>query len=241
MHHLLLFNNKLVVSVCDLDQQISCADNLLVLYKNDRSSRSSEMLLMLYQHLLKLNLAAKERINGDFDPSTTNNKPHLFCDVCQVQLPSIEAREIHEAGKKHKKLCERQPGVRMHLNTNPASNEVPISINTTHSPENVLDNQVESPLVMDSSDNSHLVNNNKVNVTSQPTVRSFDKSDIVRLLRQVCLTQILSLMHEMTDDISPQINGESITTQSKISEHDLMEMIRSVCREELHAILRPTS
>uniref|UniRef100_A0A1E1X5N3 Putative transcription elongation factor spt5 n=1 Tax=Amblyomma aureolatum TaxID=187763 RepID=A0A1E1X5N3_9ACAR len=44
-------------------------------------------------------------------------KPELYCDACQLLLPSLGAKREHEKGKKHKFLQELRKGVKMESHT----------------------------------------------------------------------------------------------------------------------------
>lgn len=186
------------------------------------------------EHEQKSKLTAKVLSNDDVGTVSENIQSRLFCDICQINLSSVQAKEAHLAGKKHNKMCGRQLSS---VNTQRESH-VTLEKGPTGNQE-VLERLVgdygQSSSM--SSDNSHSSDKNTSNVV--PQFRTDDGNDIIHLLRRLCLTQILSLLLSVNGDSSAHVESSCNNAQSKYSlkEKDLLELTRTVCKEELRAIL----
>ncbi|KAK8772294.1 hypothetical protein V5799_024464 [Amblyomma americanum] len=61
--------------------------------------------------------AADQPSQPDVDPTKEPQKPELYCNACQLLLPSLGAKREHEKGKKHKFLQELRKGMKTESHT----------------------------------------------------------------------------------------------------------------------------
>ncbi|CAH8445754.1 unnamed protein product [Schistosoma turkestanicum] len=181
------------------------------------------------EHQLKFELAARVRSDNNIDVAQS----HLFCDVCQVSLPSLQAKDAHNVGKKHKKMCNRQPNsLNLQENSSMAHNTEPKS--NQEDLERLVEDCGQSSST--SSESAHLAEKNTDVI---PQLHTDGENDVIYLLRRLCLTQILSLLVGINEDSSSNLKDTFNKSQTKhpFKEKDLLELTRAVCREELRAIL----
>ncbi|TGZ66976.1 hypothetical protein CRM22_005047 [Opisthorchis felineus] len=198
----------------------------------------------------------------------TDPQQPLFCEDCQVPLPSLAARDAHIIGKKHQRVIallalKKAPGRTPGQVTSPIRNDATRSydyekVETSHlfceyCQVTLPDRQAASlHLTCD----EHLEAMNKHNncgvhpttPNQTGTLQSYlspladsNLSELNALLRRLCLTQLLALMHDL--DGAVYKGGEPTTcslreeTITGVNERDLLQLFRAICREELQNLL----
>ncbi|CAH8829188.1 unnamed protein product [Trichobilharzia szidati] len=167
------------------------------------------------------------------DTPVLSTESSLFCDVCQVPFTSIKNKEEHENGKMHKKQIALKSKCTGQLNISQSSSvidDVQEGLSKIH---------IHWPAATQSSMNTNSPVNETVDTEQQPTLRNSGQEEIIRLLRRLCLTEILILLRDL--DGNPHISSRNDSPEteptSSINERDLIEMVRTICREELREIL----
>ncbi|CAI2724473.1 unnamed protein product [Schistosoma spindalis] len=186
------------------------------------------------EHEQKSKLATQVRFSDDVNTGKENVQSHLFCDIRQRSLSSAQTKEAHLAGKNHNKMCNRQSSS---VNTQGDSH---VTLKEGHTNNQEVLERLVGDYGQSSSksfENSHSSDKNTSHVV--PQFCTDDEDDIIRLLRRLCLTQILSLLLSVSEDSSAHVEGSCNKVQSKYSlkEKDLLELTRTICKEELRAIL----
>ncbi|KAA3679604.1 uncharacterized protein DEA37_0011228 [Paragonimus westermani] len=210
------------------------------------------------------------------------NKPS-FCEECQVPLPSQAAKELHIAGKKHKKVLASLrnqkslsptclPSTDSHkpltdLNQTDTNNESQKScffcgycqLNLhnresveTHmkSPAHILNISKMVDSIQHSTDGvEHRLPKPKETVPIAPTKLPLalppdtKLDELNSLLRRLCLSQLLLLLHKLDGSSIPLETRPSASqdcTVAGVSVQDLLQLFRAVCREELSNLLNPS-
>ncbi|VDQ09506.1 unnamed protein product [Trichobilharzia regenti] len=164
---------------------------------------------------------------------STNSPAFLFCDVCQVPFTSIKNKEEHENGKMHKKQIASKSNCSDQLNISQSLSVI------DDAQEDLSKIHTHWPSETQNSVNTSSTVNETVDTQPQPTIRNSDEEEITRLLRRLCLTEILILLHNVGGDSHIPSRSDSSETKAacNISGRDLIETVRTICREELREIL----
>nr|CAH8826723.1 unnamed protein product [Trichobilharzia regenti] len=205
---------------CDVSKTDIAVENSLPssVHSNDESQSAKndfEMNPISSEHQSEMNVPAKAYEKCTDSPALSTAS-FLFCDVCQVRLMSMKNKEQHESGRMHKKQIE----LKIKFSGPAVQNSSPSSIHSSNESQ------------------SNSIASKTVDTQPQPTVRDRDE-EIIRLLRRFCLVQTLSLLQNMGESllISPRNYLSEIELTSGTDKQDLIEKLRTICRDELREIL----
>lgn len=210
------------------------------------------------EHKNKISTASRQT------PKATDLSRSYYCEICQVPLTSKDALEIHEAGKKHQKTLYRIQNVTAGAldgltleNTSPSHrlDIVPQGGTQIHMSGSRL-KEVDGAKHLDE---KHDAIKSKQSFKSLPSDKAPCQSDVPRLtskvldvqilnsdnelnslLRRLCLTQLISILMNTGSPCScaNAQNARSVTpAQIGPYEQSLLDLMRAICREELHSMI----
>ncbi|CAH8829158.1 unnamed protein product [Trichobilharzia szidati] len=188
--------------------------------ENFQAKEDFEMKSTSPEHQCEIDLSPGS-IKRNKDSPALRTQSSVFCDICQVTLASIKNKEEHENGKMHKKQMALKSKSSGQLNISQS-----LSI-TSDIAEDLSKIHIKWPSATQISVSNNSTANETLNTHRESTLRNGDE-EIIRLLRRLCLTEMLMLLHNM---------GRDSHMSSRSDSPDLTTMIRTICREELREIL----
>ncbi|KAG5448416.1 hypothetical protein CSKR_109977 [Clonorchis sinensis] len=197
-----------------------------------------------------------------------NPQQPLFCEDCQVPLPSLAAKDAHIIGKKHQRVLallamKKSPGWTPGQVTSSIRDDATRSyeyekVETSHLfceyCQVTLPDRQAARLHLTCNDHLEAMNKHN-NCGVHPTtpnqtgtLQSYlspladsNLSELNALLRRLCLTQLLALMHGLDGAVykvgGPTICSPNEETIAGVNERDLLHLFRAICREELQNLL----
>ncbi|CAL8107822.1 unnamed protein product [Calicophoron daubneyi] len=197
------------------------------------------------EHREKVNKAAISYASASTRPSSQNlanqsaicSRQQLYCNECNVPLPSMAALDAHIIGKKHQKVVARLAETSQNSGSS-ASNDALLL--------GQLGGDSSKALVAQKTGNAQLSNSNPFTLhdSNSPFVPSSSTTqydELNQLLRRLCLTQIWSILHQLEakGTSEPETKLPANKSFAGVDGDILLQMFRQICVEELHRLLPP--